>query len=124
VANVVIPSLSVFEKEGSFVNVSFRLQTFKAAVPGPSGILPDYQVLEKVLAPLSDSKAAVVNLDLLWSKIAESNSAFKGLAWRQIPTDGIALDAHPYLDLPFVETKNLKFDPVAFKEAYTAGAEA
>lgn len=123
-ANVVIPSLSVFEKEGSFVNVSFRLQNFNAAVPGPAGILPDYQVLEKVLAPLSDGKAAVVNLDLLWQKIAESNSAFKGIAWRQIPADGISLDAHPYLDLPFVETKNLKFDPVAFKEAHTAQAEA
>ena len=34
VADVVCPSLMVFEKDGSFINQSFRLQKFKAAVPG------------------------------------------------------------------------------------------
>ena len=52
------PSLSVFEKEGSFVNLSFRLQKFAAAVPGPRGILPDVAVLEKIAAPLADEKPA------------------------------------------------------------------
>jgi NADH-quinone oxidoreductase subunit G len=124
VANVVLPSLSIFEKDGSFVNQSFRLQTFKAAVPGPRGILPDYAALEKVLAALSDAKPALVNLDLVWEQVAQSNPLFKGLAWRKIPAEGVALDAKAYLDLPFVETKNLKFDPVAFKEAHSAVAEA
>lgn len=124
IANVVLPSLSVFEKDGSFVNQSFHLQVFKAAVPGPKGILSDFAVLEKVLAALSDAKPAMVNLDLVWEQVAQSNSAFTGLAWRKLPAEGITLDPKPYLDLPFVETKNLKFDPVAFKEAQTAAAEA
>jgi NADH-quinone oxidoreductase subunit G len=45
IADVVIPSLMVFEKDGSFINQNFRLQKFKAAVPGPRGVEPDFTVL-------------------------------------------------------------------------------
>ena len=124
VANVVCPSLMVFEKDGSFVNQSFRLQKFKAAVPGPRGIHPDFTVLEKIVAALGDEKPAALTLDLVWERIAEKVSAFEGQSWRGISDEGLALDPTPFLDLPFVETKNLKFDPVAFKEAQAASVEA
>jgi NADH-quinone oxidoreductase subunit G len=36
-AKVVIPTLTVFEKSGTFVNQQFRIQKFAKAVPGPPG---------------------------------------------------------------------------------------
>ena len=125
VADVVIPSLTVFEKDGSFINQNFRLQRFKAAVPGPSGIQPDFMVLEKILAPLADEKPAPVTLDAVWERIAGQVSMIdEGLRWRGIPEDGLPLVPGALADLPFVETKNLKYDPVAFKEAQAAPAGA
>ena len=34
-AKVVLPTLTVFEKNGTFVNQQFRIQKFHKAVPGP-----------------------------------------------------------------------------------------
>lgn len=124
VADVVCPSLMVFEKDGSFVNQSFRLQKFKAAVPGPRGIRADFTVLEKIVAALGDQASAAPTLDAVWQQIAAQVSGFAGQSWQGIADDGIALDPTPFLDLPFVESKNLKFDPVAFKEAQAAAAQA
>ena len=124
VANVVCPSLMVYEKDGSFVNQSFRLQKFKAAVPGPRGVQSDITVLEKIVAALGDEKPTALTIDVAWERIADKMSAFEGLSWRGIADEGVALDPAQFLDLPFVETKNLKFDPVAFKEAQAASAEA
>ena len=124
VANVVCPSLMVYEKDGSFVNQSFRLQKFKAAVPGPRGIQSDITVLEKIVAALGDEKPSALTIDVAWQRIAEQVSAFAELSWRGISDEGVALDPAPFIDLPFVETKNLKFDPVAFKEAQAAATQA
>jgi NADH-quinone oxidoreductase subunit G len=114
----------VYEKDGSFVNQSFRLQKFKAAVPGPRGIQSDITVLEKIVAALGDEKPSALTIDVAWQRIAEQVSAFAELSWRGISDEGVALDPAPFIDLPFVETKNLKFDPVAFKEAQAAAIQA
>lgn len=124
VANVVCPSLMVYEKDGSFVNQSFRLQKFKAAVPGPHGIQSDINVLEKIVASLGDEKPSALTIDLVWQRIAEKISVFAGLSWRGISDEGVSLDPASFIDLPFVETKNLKFDPVAFKEAQATANQA
>ena len=124
VANIVCPSLMVYEKDGSFVNQSFRLQKFKAAVPGPRGIQSDITVLEKIVVALGDEKPSALTIDVAWQRIAEQVSAFAEFSWRGISDEGVALDPAPFIDLPFVETKNLKFDPVAFKEAQAAATQA
>ena len=124
IANVVCPSLMVYEKDGSFVNQSFRLQKFKAAVPGPRGVQSDITVLEKIVAILGDEKPSALTIDEAWVRIAGRVSAFEGLSWRDISDEGVALDPAQLIDLPFVETKNLKFDPVAFKEAQAAATQA
>jgi hypothetical protein len=36
-----------------------------------------------------------------------------------LPEEGVVLDATAFLELDFVETKNLKYDPVAFKETHS-----
>lgn len=120
IANLVFPSLMVFEKEGSFVNQSFRLQKFSAAVPGPSGIHPDITVLEQIVAALGDEKPIALTMEHIWQRIAETNPHFQGLSWAAIGDAGLVLDPMPFIELPFVETKNLKFDPVAFKQAQAA----
>ena len=40
-ASVVIPTLTVFEKSGTFINQQFRLQKFLQSVPGPPGVADD-----------------------------------------------------------------------------------
>ncbi|MGZ0654362.1 2Fe-2S iron-sulfur cluster-binding protein [Coraliomargarita sp. W4R53] len=118
VANVVIPSLMVYEKDGSFINQNFRIQRFKSAVPGPRGVLSDFSVLEKIAAPLAKEKAAPLTIDGVWERMAPKLAQLDDtLRWRTLPDEGVALDASAFLELSFVETKNLKYDPIAFKEA-------
>ncbi|MBT64315.1 MAG: ferredoxin [Puniceicoccaceae bacterium] len=126
VAHLVIPSLMVFEKDGSFINQSFRLQRFKTAVPGPRGVKSDITILEKIAAPLAQEKAApALAIDELWLRMVKTLASLpESLSWRSLPDEGVVLDAKAFLDLSFVETKNLKYDPVAFKEAHTASAQA
>lgn len=125
VADVVIPSLMVFEKDGSFVNQNFRLQKFKSAVPGPAGIQPDFMVLDQIAAELANEKATPVTLDALWLRIAGQLDAIDDAqTWRGIPDEGLALRPGALLELPYVETKNLKYDPAACKEAQVAPAGA
>ncbi|MFP4203292.1 MAG: 2Fe-2S iron-sulfur cluster-binding protein [Opitutales bacterium] len=122
VARVVLPSLSVFEKDGSFVNQSFRLQRFHSAAPGPRGILSDIRVLEQIAAPLAGEKPEQVTVDDVWERIAATVPEFAGLNWSGIPETGQALDPSAFIQLPFVESKNLKYDPAAFKEAHAESA--
>ena len=120
-ANIVLPSLMVFEKDGSFINQSFRIQRFKAAVPGPSGVQSDFMVLEKIAASLAGEKATTITIDSVWERMtAAIDQLGDSLRWRTLPEEGVTLDATAFLDLGFVETKNLKYDPIAFKEAHLA----
>ncbi|MEN8662052.1 MAG: 2Fe-2S iron-sulfur cluster-binding protein [Lentimonas sp.] len=124
-AAIVIPSLSVFEKDGSFINQSFCLQRFKAAIPGPRSVLSDFMVLEHIAEALADEKIPSGSIDAAWEFIAESVSQFdKALRWRSIPEEGVELDPTAFLELPFVETKNLKYDSAAFKEAHATPSGA
>lgn len=124
VADIVCPTLSVFEKDGSFVNQSFRLQKFNAAVPGPRGIQSDVLILEEIAACLAGERPTRPSISQIWEQLAAKVSGFKGLGWQEIAEDGVALDPVPFLELPFVETRNLKFDPDAFKKAHMTSVEA
>ena len=120
VAKVVLPSLMVFEKDGSFINQSFRIQGFKAAVPGPSAVQPDFTVLEQIAAALAEEEATAITIYTVWERMtANIDQLSDSLRWRTLPEEGVVLDATAFLDLDFVETKNLKYDPVAFKETHS-----
>jgi len=122
-ADVVLPGLTVFEKDGCFVNQNFRLQKFNRAVPGPEGIAPDVASLEAVAASLGGEKPELMTPDVIWERISNALETFRGLGFRSLPDDGLPLDPGPLAELPFVESKNLKYDPAAFREA-PAAAEA
>lgn len=117
VAQVVIPALSVFEKDGSFVNQNFRLQKFAAAVPGPRGLMPEVAVLAMVEAKLGGDSSPASAMIQVWERIGQSEGAFQGLGWQRIPDEGLQIEAGSLAQLDFVESKNLKFEPAAAKAA-------
>jgi len=115
-ARVVLPALTVFEKAGSFINQQFRLQRFLQVIPGPAGVLSDSALLASLLLRLRDESVTLPEIDEVWSLLASVHPVLEGLSFSAIPSDGVALDPRPWIDLPFPETKGLKFDPEGFKK--------
>ena len=110
-ANVVLPSLTVFEKSGSFINRSFILQSFKQAVPGPAGVLGDTQLISELHHRLSgEDKPSTVPSEL-WAGIAEkSNQIFSGITHQELLKNCIQLDGSSWSELPFVEQQALHYN--------------
>ena len=117
-AKVVFPSLSVFEKEGTFVNQNFILQKFKQAILPPMGLMSDCGVLKAILNELDKESNAVAmaSVDELWGEIAENVELLKSVRWSEIPEEGLALDAEAFANMNFVETENLKYKPKLVSE--------
>jgi NADH-quinone oxidoreductase subunit G len=110
VARVVLPTLTVFEKSGTFVNQQFRLQKFLKAVPGPAGATDDLPTLARLVA-LAGGGAVPGELPALWTTLAAEVPALAGLAFAGWPETGQLLDATPYANLPFAEGETLHFKP-------------
>ena len=68
-AKVVIPTLTVFEKAGTFINQQFRLQKFAQAVPGPQGVADDLVTLAQLVAA-AGGPAFAGDIDGLWTTLA------------------------------------------------------
>jgi NADH-quinone oxidoreductase subunit G len=125
VADVVLPSLTVFEKSGTFINRNFRLQKFFQAVPGPAGLVPDFLVLNRIASELSGEVAESLGLESLWNEIGKLRaSCLKGIAFREIPSDGLGLDPGKLADLPYVEGPSLNFAPAKVKKKPKAKPKA
>jgi NADH-quinone oxidoreductase subunit G len=108
-ARVVIPSLTVFEKSGSFINQTFRLQRFAQAIPGPKGVADDLKTLAALLTGLG-AASAPDTVQGIWDVISTEIPAFSGISFARIPAEGIALQAGKVANLPFVEGATLHFD--------------
>jgi NADH-quinone oxidoreductase subunit G len=117
-AKVVFPSLSVFEKEGTFVNQNFILQKFKQAIIPPIGLISDCGVLKSILNELNNeaSENTTLSMDELWSEISENVEILKSVKWSAIPEEGLALEDAPFADMNFFETVNLKYKPKVVSE--------
>jgi len=111
-ARVVIPSLTVFEKAGTFVNQQFRLQKFAAAVPGPAGIAGDRETLAQ-LVRAAGGPAVPSGIEELWAAMAAEVRLFAGVSFAKIPDAGLLLDATPFAALRFPEGESLHFKPPA-----------
>ena len=115
-ADVVLAGLTVFEKSGTFINRNFRLQKFFQAVPGPAGLVPDFLVLNRIASELSGKVAESLGLESLWKEIGKlRTSCLKGIAYREIPSDGLDLDPGKLADLSYVEGPALNFSPIKAK---------
>ena len=120
-AHVLLPTLTVFEKSGSFVNQQFRLQKFAAAVPGPGGATDDLEVLAKLIVAAGGKlgekplylASGRIDLGALWDQIAAAVPALGTARFGNIPDTGLLLDATPWAALPFVEGRALHFAPPA-----------
>lgn len=116
-ADVVLPGLTVFEKNGSFINQQFRLQTFEAAVPGPAGAEDNLAILGGLLERLT-GEPAPARLDAVWSELNETVPSLSGHSHSTIPHLGVAIDPGHLADLPFPEGKTLHYEP---RQAVGAG---
>ena len=116
-AQVVIPTLTVFEKAGTFVNQQFRIQKFAKAVPGLAGANDDLVVLSKLVAAAGG--AAAGELNGLWTTIAAEVPALSTMLYRNLPETGLLLDGTAWVGLPYVEGETLHYKPA---QAVTATA--
>ncbi|MBI4623116.1 MAG: (2Fe-2S)-binding protein [Verrucomicrobia bacterium] len=119
VAKVAVPTLTVFEKSGTFVNQQFRLQKFSRAVPGPVGATDDLVVLAKLVAAATGTKIAD-EIGPLWSVLATEVPALRTVTVANLPATGLLLDGTPWAVLPFAEGATLHYKPAA--EPAAAGA--
>ena len=111
-AKVVIPTLTVFEKSGTFVNQQFRLQKFAKAVPGPQDVADDLVTLASLAGAATRSTVAS-DLGSLWAVIAAEVKPLASVTYANLPATGLLLDATPWAALPFIEGETLHFNPAA-----------
>ena len=114
---------SVFEKEGSFVNISSGFPEICFCRSGQAGIRSDRAVLERILVALKGEGSPSTTMDDLWQQISSSVEAFSGITWKAIGSQGLAVNPGRSGELNYIETKNLKYDPIAFKESQVTLAE-
>jgi NADH-quinone oxidoreductase subunit G len=108
VAKVVIPTLTVFEKAGTFINQQFRLQKFAQAVPGPLGVGDDLVTLAGLVQAAGGAVLAS-DLDGLWTTIAAEVKPLATATYRNLPAPGLLLDPGDLPNLPFPEGETLHF---------------
>jgi NADH dehydrogenase/NADH:ubiquinone oxidoreductase 75 kD subunit (chain G) len=113
IARVVIPTLTVFEKNGTFVNQQFRIQKFQKAVPGPAGTHDDLVVLAKLLAAATNTAVIASDISGLWKLLGAEIPSLGTMSFANIPETGLLLDPTPYAGLPFIEGETLHYKPAA-----------
>ncbi|MCH8474733.1 MAG: (2Fe-2S)-binding protein [Opitutales bacterium] len=115
IADTILPTLTVFEKSGSFVNQQFRLQRFMPAVPGPQNVGNDLLVLSALINAFPDQED-LSGIDHVWQEMGKNLAVFEDLLFLRIPPEGKLLEVPEKLrDLPYAEGKTLHFYPAAAK---------
>ena len=111
-ARVLIPTLTVFEKHGTFVNQQFRIQRFARAVPAGPGATDDLLALSRLVAAAGGPWLGS-DVGSLWATMASEVPALATMAYGNIPDTGLLLDSTPWAGLPFAEGPSLHFKPAA-----------
>jgi NADH-quinone oxidoreductase subunit G len=119
VAKVVIPTLMIFEKNGTFINQQFRLQKYAKAVPGSPHAADELVMLSQLITAVGGA-ALPSDVHTLWPLIAAEIKALSGVSYANIPSTGLLLDATPWAGAPFVEEATLHFKPAAQPALATA----
>ena len=113
-ARVVLPSFTVFEKEGSFINRSFIVQAFEQAIPGPVGLSSQVEILSLIINHLrADSDPLDTKLDGVWKSMGEVLSDLIGdCDFRSLIKAPFQIDGSKWSHLDFVEKNALNFESV------------
>jgi NADH-quinone oxidoreductase subunit G len=117
-AQVVIPTLTVFEKSGTLVNQQFRIQKFARAVPGPAGAVDDLVALSRLVQAAGGASPGS-DVGTVWAAMAARIPALGTMTYDSIPATGLLLDPTPWAALAFPEGPGLHFKPS--KEAAARG---
>ncbi len=111
IASLSIPTPTVFEKSGCFVNQQFRLQKFAQAVPPPSGVFPDIMTLSRAILAVSSNpdRSAGANMQATWDAMAAQIPQLAQAHILTLPTEGLLLDGSAFNTLDFPETGSLHY---------------
>ncbi len=98
-ADVALPVAHHGEKDGTFVNVEWRVQRFEKAFPPTGQVRPAVEVLSDLLSRF-DAGWAHQSAASVFDRLASELPAFASLSWRRLPATGASLhvpEAHPKL---------------------------
>jgi NADH-quinone oxidoreductase subunit G len=109
-AQVILPTQTVFEKSGTFINQQFRLQKFQAAIPGLVGTVNDLVVLTKLHNAIGGG-AFTTDIGELWPTLAAEIKILADVKFASIPETGLLLDGVGFASLSFPEGETLHFKP-------------
>ena len=105
-ADVALPVAHHGEKEGTFVNVEWRVQRFERAFPATGQVRPAIEALSDLLSRF-ETGWTQLSAATVFDRIASELPAFAGLSWRRLPATGAALhvpEAQPKLSDQAAET--------------------
>ncbi|HKI01591.1 MAG TPA: molybdopterin-dependent oxidoreductase [Thermoanaerobaculia bacterium] len=91
VADVALPVAHHGEKDGTFVNVEWRVQKFMSAFHAPGQVRTTVEVLADLLSRLDPSWASL-SAGAVFDRLAAEVPAFAGLSWQRMPATGEVLN--------------------------------
>ena len=106
-AKVAIPTASVFEKSGVFVNRQFRAQEFEKAVDSPENIICEIELFTNLINMMGKAEFRMPTLARLRARMAAEIPTLSGIC--EIPETGLALDASKFAGVKFPEKTSLHF---------------
>ena len=112
-ASLVVPTLSVFEKAGTFINQQFRLQKFLEAVPGPEEVVDDLVSFSQLLNHVEPDTGNLETVTAIWAELSKEIALFNELSFESLSPEGVLLDGTAFQHLPFCEGKTLHYEPAA-----------
>jgi NADH-quinone oxidoreductase subunit G len=105
-ADIVLPVGHHGEKDGTFVNVEWRVQKFQRAFPPPGQVRSGVEVLTDLLSRFEAGWSGL-SIGAVFDRLASEVPAFAGLSWHHLPATGAALHvakAAPHLPDEAAET--------------------
>lgn len=97
ISKIVIPTLTVFEKPGTFINKKGRLQKFYKAVQGYAEIQSNINQINNIYLNLTNQPSGgTVKPDDLWLEISKKTKCLNGLNFSTIPETGISINQYSF----------------------------
>lgn len=90
-ADVALPVAHHGEKDGTFVNVEYRVQRFERAFPPPGQTRPAVEALGDLLSRFEEGWSGLTP-GKVFDRLAGEIPAFAGLHWHGLPATGAALN--------------------------------
>jgi len=88
-SNIVLPGSTAFEKRGSMINVTGRLQRLNAAAIAPGDARDDWEIIRDLTDAISGNKTSIYMIEDVLKAIGESNEAFAGITYSKIGEKGL-----------------------------------